>query len=127
MGQLPITPITKACVATVENPMKIGQTPDALAAKAAATAPKAAAQAAAEAQAAPAQARSAGAAQTASVAVSVSPVLQKTVRNASGDVDMAKVNAVRQAIKDGTFKINPEAIADRMLDNAAEMLRLTRA
>lgn len=111
--------------------MKIGQTSEAPAAKAAATAPKAAAQAMAEAQAAPAQqARSSGAAPsagvTASVAVSVSPSLQKTVRNANGDVDMAKVNAVRQAIKDGTFKINPEAIAERMLENAAEMLRLTR-
>ncbi len=109
--------------------MKIGQTPEASAVKAPAAAPKGAAAqaaAAANAQAAPAQAQSSGAAQIASVAVSVSPTLQKTVRNASGDVDMAKVNAVRQAIKDGTFKINPEAIADRMLENAAEMLQLTR-
>lgn len=33
-----------------------------------------------------------------------------------------KVDAMRQAIANGTFQINPEAIADRLLSNAAEML-----
>ena len=38
------------------------------------------------------------------------------------DVDLAKVNAVRQAIAQNTFAVNPEAIADKLLANAREML-----
>lgn len=33
-----------------------------------------------------------------------------------------KVEAMKQAIADGSFKVNAEAIADKMLSNAAEML-----
>ena len=32
------------------------------------------------------------------------------------------VQAMKQAISDGSFKVNAEAIADKMLSNAAEML-----
>ena len=33
-----------------------------------------------------------------------------------------KVEAMKAAIADGSFKVNAEAIADKMLANAAEML-----
>lgn len=42
--------------------------------------------------------------------------------NPTADIDMDKVNAVRSAIAQGTFKVNPEAIADKMLGNAREFL-----
>lgn len=41
------------------------------------------------------------------------------------DVDMAKVNAVRAAIEQGTYVINSGAIADKLLGNAQEMLSRT--
>jgi negative regulator of flagellin synthesis FlgM len=43
------------------------------------------------------------------------------------DVDTAKVNAVRASIANGTYKVNAEAIADKLLSNAKEMLTRNRA
>ena len=40
----------------------------------------------------------------------------------NGDFDAAKVEKVRQSISDGTYKINPEAIADKLIANAKELL-----
>ena len=37
-----------------------------------------------------------------------------------------KVEAMKKAIADGSFEVNAEAIADKMLANAAEMLGATR-
>lgn len=37
-----------------------------------------------------------------------------------------KVEAMKQAIADGSFQVNTEAIADKMLANAAEMLGIAR-
>jgi negative regulator of flagellin synthesis FlgM len=36
--------------------------------------------------------------------------------------DAAKVERIAQAIKDGKFKVNPEAIADKLIANAQELL-----
>jgi len=36
--------------------------------------------------------------------------------------DSAKVDAIAQAIRDGKFKINAEAIADKLIINAQELL-----
>jgi negative regulator of flagellin synthesis FlgM len=36
--------------------------------------------------------------------------------------DTAKVDRIAQAIRDGKFKVNHEAIADRLIINAAELL-----
>lgn len=41
------------------------------------------------------------------------------------DVDIEKVNAVRKAIADKTYSVNPEAIAEKLLSNAREMLQRT--
>ena len=38
------------------------------------------------------------------------------------DVDASRVASVRAAIEGGTYKVNPEAIADKLLANAQEML-----
>lgn len=40
----------------------------------------------------------------------------------SGEFDADKVARVSQAIAGGTFKINPEAIADKLIANAQELL-----
>jgi negative regulator of flagellin synthesis FlgM len=46
---------------------------------------------------------------------------------ASSDVfNSEKVAAMKAAIADGSFKVNPEAVADKMLSNAAEMLSSSR-
>ncbi len=40
-----------------------------------------------------------------------------------GDFDLDKVASVKQAIDDGTYKINPEAIADKLISNAKDLLQ----
>jgi len=42
-----------------------------------------------------------------------------------GSFDAGKVERVSQAIKDGTYKVNPEAIADKLIANAQELLSRT--
>lgn len=67
--------------------------------------------------------------QPAGVAVTVSTLartLGASSRGEAADVDMGKVNAVRAAIQKGTFVVNPEAIADKLLSNAQEMLNRTQ-
>ena len=62
--------------------------------------------------------------QSAGVAVTVSNAARSLKADGTGappDIDMAKVNAVRSAIADGSYKVNPQAIADKMLSNAQEM------
>lgn len=64
-------------------------------------------------------------ARSAGVAVSVSNMarsLEKTDRNATPDVDSQKVQSVRASIQDGTYKVDAEAIADKLLANAQDML-----
>lgn len=45
--------------------------------------------------------------------------------SAEPDVDIDKVNAMKQAIADKTYSVNPGAIADKLLANAREMLQRT--
>ena len=47
-------------------------------------------------------------------------------RSDNADVDMDKVNAVRAAIQQGTYKISADAIAGKLLANAQELLRRNR-
>jgi negative regulator of flagellin synthesis FlgM len=64
----------------------------------------------------------------AGVAVTVSTLarsLETSETTQPGDIDMAKVASVKSAISDGTYVVNPEAIADKLLSNAQEMLNRT--
>lgn len=107
--------------------MKIGQTPDNIQIQLsnAANAQKA------EQKASASTAASSGASQStrsAGVAVTVSTLargLEKTGRGEAADIDTQKVASVRAAIEDGTYVVNPEAIADKLLFNAQEMLNRT--
>jgi negative regulator of flagellin synthesis FlgM len=68
--------------------------------------------------------------QSAGVAVTVSTLARTLGAAKSGDtalVDTAKVNSVRSAIQKGTYVVNPEAIADKLLSNAQEMLNGTKS
>lgn len=77
------------------------------------------------------QGAAATASQTASsagVAVTVSTrarALEQANRGEPADMDMAKVDAVRSAIEQGTYVVNAEVIADKLLANAQEMLNRT--
>ncbi len=83
-------------------------------------------------QSAPAAGANAAAAskqQTAGVAVTVSTLartLGASQRADAAEVDAKKVNAVRSAIQHGTYQVNAEAIADKLLANAEEMLNRSR-
>jgi negative regulator of flagellin synthesis FlgM len=66
--------------------------------------------------------RSAGVAVTVSTAARA---LEKPERNQAADVDTAKVESVRAAIQDGSYTVNAEAIADKLLSNAQEMMDRT--
>jgi negative regulator of flagellin synthesis FlgM len=43
-------------------------------------------------------------------------------RAVEGDFDAQKVERIAQAIRDGKFTVNHEAIADKLIANAAELL-----
>ena len=42
--------------------------------------------------------------------------------SSSAEFDADKVARISQAINDGTFKINPDVIADKLISNAQELL-----
>ncbi len=46
--------------------------------------------------------------------------------DSAADADAAKVNAIRQAIDQKSYVVNPETIADKLLANARDMLDATR-
>ena len=105
--------------------MKIGQQPELPGALAQTGLAK---QAKSPASAAEGAAKSAQAASTAGVPVTVSTAaraLDQSPRT-TGDFDAGKVKAVRAAIEKGTFSVNAEAIADKLLSNAQEILSRSR-
>jgi negative regulator of flagellin synthesis FlgM len=110
--------------------MKIGQNSD-LPASVASTVSGAAQKAAQSSNAAAnANTNASQSTRSAGVAVTVSTAaraLEKPERNDAADVDMAKVESVKASIQNGSFSVNAEAIADKLLANAQEMLdRTTR-
>ena len=56
---------------------------------------------------------------------STAATLRSGTADAAGDFDAAKVSRISQAIADGSFKVNPEAIADKLIANAQELLSKT--
>ncbi|QHJ01456.1 flagellar biosynthesis anti-sigma factor FlgM [Xylophilus rhododendri] len=106
--------------------MKIGQTPDipeiatpvaktaAVASSAAATAAKTAATTTPD----PAAVKQSG------VSVTVSSLTRSLeTSSASGSFDAEKVSKMKEAIANGTFTVDAEAIADKLLSNAQQVLR----
>lgn len=112
--------------------MKVESSPDSYIGSVAGGPQKAAATPPAGAEAAAAVATPAAVAKpqaSAGVTVTLSPTSQAmSGGGSSSDVFNAdKVEAMKQAIASGTFQVNAEAIADKMLSNAAEMLSATRS
>ena len=106
--------------------MKIGPSPDlpanaSLVAQAATTKEKAAS---AVANSASGTAQSKASSSSVSVSVSgLAKTLAKPEISTAADIDTDKVAAVKAAIEDGSYTVNAEAIADKLLSNAQEMLR----
>jgi negative regulator of flagellin synthesis FlgM len=76
-----------------------------------------------------ANANSAKSTLSAGMAITVSTAarsLSAAGRTDAADVDMDKVNAVRAAIQQGTYKINADAIAGKLLSNSQELLTRNR-
>ncbi len=57
----------------------------------------------------------------ATVALSATAMLLKAP-SGPADFDSAKVQRIAQAIRDGKFQVSPEAIADKLIANARELL-----
>mmetsp|Transcript_11696 Transcript_11696/g.20597 ORF Transcript_11696/g.20597 Transcript_11696/m.20597 type:complete len:107 (-) Transcript_11696:176-496(-) len=105
--------------------MKIGQKPELPGALAQTGLAK---QAKSPASAAEGATKDALAVSTAGVPVTVSMAaraLDQTSRT-TGDFDAGKVKAVRAAIDKGEFSVDAEAIADKLLSNAQEILSRSR-
>ena len=44
-----------------------------------------------------------------------------------GEFDAEKVSSVKQSIDSGTYKVNPEVIADKLISNAKDLLQVKRS
>jgi negative regulator of flagellin synthesis FlgM len=60
-----------------------------------------------------------------SARVDLSPAARLATDGADGSFDQAKVERIAQAIRDGKFEVNAEAIADKLIANAQELLGKT--
>lgn len=111
--------------------MKIGQTPPGLPASGTAESQKSAKNSAAGTAAAPSPAPANNVAPgTAGVPVTVSPLarsLGPADRAGNGEFNAARVESVRKAIDRGEFKVDAEAVADKLLSNAQEHLVRSRS
>lgn len=58
----------------------------------------------------------------ASAKVTLSNVAGNLLTSTDGSFDAEKVNRIKQAIDNGTYKVNAEAIADKLISNAQELL-----
>lgn len=110
--------------------MKIGQTPE----LPGGLSPSAAAKSQAKPAPAPAGTGTAAAGNAAAAVASagVPVILSKAAQGldstarTQGDFNAGKVKAVRTAIENGTFKVDAEVVADKMLANSQEFLSRTR-
>jgi negative regulator of flagellin synthesis FlgM len=106
--------------------MKIGQKPELPGALAQTGLAK---QAKSPASAAEGAAKDAAAVSTAGVPVTVSTAARGALDPTSrpnADFNAGKVKAVRTAIENGTFSVDAEAVADKLLSNAQEILSRSR-
>lgn len=106
--------------------MKIGQKPELPGALAPTGLAK---QAKSPASAAEGAAKDAAAVSTAGVPVTVSTAARGALDPTSrpnADFNAGKVKAVRTAIENGTFSVDAEAVADKLLSNAQEILSRSR-
>ncbi|MCL4770193.1 MAG: flagellar biosynthesis anti-sigma factor FlgM [Burkholderiaceae bacterium] len=102
--------------------MKIGQTPE----MPGGLSPGAAAKS--QGKAVPAASTGAAPAGSAAAAAAVAKAAQglDNAARVQGDFDAGKVKAVRAAIENGTFKVDAEVVADKMLANSQEFLSRTK-
>ncbi|ALT76604.1 hypothetical protein AT984_04760 [Paucibacter sp. KCTC 42545] len=107
----------------MENIMKIANSPD-IAATAVGTEKKSSA--AGQPARAPASGSSApaGKAPQASATIQLSSTATKLLQGVAddGSFDTAKVGRISQAITDGKFTVNAEAVADKLIANAQELM-----
>lgn len=68
------------------------------------------------------KAEDAGAATPGSTTVKLSATASSLLSASNADFDADKVERMRQAIADGSFSVNPEVIADKLIANAQELL-----
>lgn len=61
-----------------------------------------------------------------SAKVTLSSTATGLASSQDGDMDVDKVNSVRQAIADGSYQVKPEVIADKLISNARELLQGAR-
>ena len=71
--------------------------------------------------------RGRSAAAASSMAVTLSHTAMEPVGRSTDDFDAVRVKAMRAAIENGTFRVNAEAIADKLLAGAQEMLSPLRS
>lgn len=55
-------------------------------------------------------------------AVSLSPLASTLQSGEKQPVNTARIQEIKQAISEGRFKVNPEAIADRLIETARDLL-----
>lgn len=65
-------------------------------------------------------------ASTVAEAVSLSPLAGTLQASEKAPVNSARVQEIKEAIAQGKFKINPEAIAEKLLDTARELVTSQR-
>lgn len=58
-----------------------------------------------------------------SAKVTLSNVASGLMSAADGTFDADKVSSVKDAIDNGTYQVNPEVIADKLISNAKELLQ----
>lgn len=58
-----------------------------------------------------------------SATVNISKLAASAMTPASAEVDMDKVRQVQAAVEQGTYRVNPDAIADELIANAQALLK----
>ena len=61
----------------------------------------------------------------ASATVVLSPAAQLAAKSLDAGIDSAKVERMSQAIRDGSFTVNADAVADKLIANARDALAKT--